>query len=238
MPNQDTLTPREAAEGLGITRRTVYRWIRSGKLQTSKADGKHHINAEQLAAATTWERAIRAFQAHDKTPDAPDMAWIPIKVGEMTRKLDRQMAEVSFTLSASMRSALASIPTIPSDLLQRFHRLFPWPRWTTKRARYATLYACWVVLENPHGEQVVKQIHKACPPAEMTQKDMFEAAAVLLGDTRVAVDRRLRRAIKRGMVHIEHADGTRERVRIWPGPDVDDWHRFLEAWLRRRSRSY
>ncbi len=45
---QEIYTTGEAANVLGVTRRTIYNYIEQGKLQTIKINGRHKISKDQI----------------------------------------------------------------------------------------------------------------------------------------------------------------------------------------------
>ena len=211
-----------------MSRRQIYRWIRSGKLPTTKIDGRHAISAEQLAEAVGVAEATDAFIWCGKSPSFSDghrQLWAFGRqtgnaIKEAQASLGAKVAKMSVPLArlrAQFQKALAlSGAAAPTDSAPR-----AWPDWATRTRRAESLYACWTVLQDPTMDTA-------------TQKDMFEAAAPLLDDTRVALDRRLRRAIASGLVTIRGPNGSLNHPKAWPGPDLDDWHRFLQAWVRTR----
>ena len=230
VPHADTLTPREVAEALSMSRRQIYRWIRSGKLPTTKIDGRHAISAEQLAEAEGVVKATDAFIRCGKRPqflDARRQLWVN------SRQLSQVLKEVRASLAPVLAKS-AGFGVLPEGLRETMAEIASvfgrgpsteepraWPDWATRTRRAEALFACWTVLEDP-----------TMNPA--TQKEMFEAAAPLLGDTWRALDRRLRRAIASGLVTIRGSNGSLNHPKEWPGPDLDDWHRFLQGWVRTR----
>ena len=55
MAGADWLTPEEAARELRITRRTVYQWLRSGKLRGRKVGGAWRVPASAVRAGGVAE---------------------------------------------------------------------------------------------------------------------------------------------------------------------------------------
>lgn len=68
MDRPTTLSPKEVANALGMSRRTIYRWINDGDLQTTQPSGKeksrHRIFERQLAEKIGEEEAAEVFNAY------------------------------------------------------------------------------------------------------------------------------------------------------------------------------
>lgn len=68
MDRPTTLSPKEVAEALGMSRRTIYRWINDGELETTQPSGKaksrHRIFERQLAEKIGEEEARDVFESH------------------------------------------------------------------------------------------------------------------------------------------------------------------------------
>ena len=68
MDRPTTLSPKEVADALGMSRRTIYRWINDGDLETTQPSGKeksrHRIFERQLAAKIGEEEAAEVFNAY------------------------------------------------------------------------------------------------------------------------------------------------------------------------------
>ena len=56
----DDLTPREVADELGVTVRTVQRWIADGRLAATRIGSRVRVSRSSLAAVTTREPATTA----------------------------------------------------------------------------------------------------------------------------------------------------------------------------------
>lgn len=67
MDRPTTLSPKEVADALGMSRRTIYRWINDGDLETTQPSGKvksrHRIFERQLAEKIGKEDAAEVFNA-------------------------------------------------------------------------------------------------------------------------------------------------------------------------------
>lgn len=67
MDRPTTLSPKEVADALGMSRRTIYRWINDGDLQTTQPSGKeksrHRIFERQLAKKIGEEEAAQVFDS-------------------------------------------------------------------------------------------------------------------------------------------------------------------------------
>jgi excisionase family DNA binding protein len=57
------VSPIQIADALDITRRTVYRWIEAGELDTTKIGSHHRISADQLAAKVGEDATRIIFDA-------------------------------------------------------------------------------------------------------------------------------------------------------------------------------
>ena len=55
----DGLTPREVAEELGVTVRTVQRWIADGRLQATRVGSRVRVSRSSLASVTDTAAAPR-----------------------------------------------------------------------------------------------------------------------------------------------------------------------------------
>jgi excisionase family DNA binding protein len=68
MDRPTTLSPKEVADALGMSRRTIYRWINDGDLKTTQPSGKaksrHRIFERQLAAKIGEQDAAEVFEAY------------------------------------------------------------------------------------------------------------------------------------------------------------------------------
>lgn len=67
MDRPTTLSPKEVATALGMSRRTIYRWINDGDLNTTQPSGKaksrHRIFERQLAEKIGEEEASEVFDS-------------------------------------------------------------------------------------------------------------------------------------------------------------------------------
>lgn len=74
MERPTTLSPKEVADALGMSRRTIYRWINDGELETTQPTGKkksrHRIFERQLAAKIGEEEAAEVFDAYAQGEEA------------------------------------------------------------------------------------------------------------------------------------------------------------------------
>ncbi|HEV7199333.1 MAG TPA: helix-turn-helix domain-containing protein, partial [Candidatus Limnocylindria bacterium] len=61
---RDELTPREVALELGVTVRTVQRWIATGRLAGSRVGGRMRVPRSALAAVTGAEPAAGPREIH------------------------------------------------------------------------------------------------------------------------------------------------------------------------------
>ncbi|WP_103019377.1 helix-turn-helix domain-containing protein [Salinibacter altiplanensis] len=68
MDRPTTLSPQEVADALGMSRRTIYRWINDRDLDTTQPSGKaksrHRIFERQLAEKIGEEDAAEVFNAY------------------------------------------------------------------------------------------------------------------------------------------------------------------------------
>jgi excisionase family DNA binding protein len=55
------LTPKQVADAAQVTRRTVYRWIKRGELETVRVDNAHRVTEKQLAEKLGTDAAAAAF---------------------------------------------------------------------------------------------------------------------------------------------------------------------------------
>jgi acetyl-CoA/propionyl-CoA carboxylase biotin carboxyl carrier protein len=62
MPN-DSLTPREVAEELGVTVRTVQRWVADGRLPGTRVGGRVRVSRSSLGAVAEHARGQRGIRA-------------------------------------------------------------------------------------------------------------------------------------------------------------------------------
>ncbi len=67
MDRPTTLSPKEVADALGMSRRTIYRWINDGDLETTQPSGKaksrHRIFERQLAEKIGEDEARDVFES-------------------------------------------------------------------------------------------------------------------------------------------------------------------------------
>lgn len=54
------MSPREVAELLGVSRRTIYRWLRTRELPSVKVAGTRRISRDEVAKLTGREEDIHA----------------------------------------------------------------------------------------------------------------------------------------------------------------------------------
>ncbi len=68
----ELLTPREVADALGVTPRTVQRWVATGRLPATRVGGRVRVSRSSLAAVAPPD-LVRAPDeaAHSVTPPAP-----------------------------------------------------------------------------------------------------------------------------------------------------------------------
>ncbi|MFB6280379.1 MAG: GIY-YIG nuclease family protein [Salinibacter sp.] len=66
LPQPERLTANEVASALGMSRRSVYRWVQQGLLETNQEEGRgrHQISEEQLADFLGEEEAAEVFNAY------------------------------------------------------------------------------------------------------------------------------------------------------------------------------
>lgn len=68
MDRPTTLSPKKVADALGMSRRTIYRWINDGELSTTQPSGKaksrHRIFERQLAEKIGEDEAAEVFDAY------------------------------------------------------------------------------------------------------------------------------------------------------------------------------
>ncbi|TMB52570.1 MAG: helix-turn-helix domain-containing protein, partial [Chloroflexi bacterium] len=56
----DELTPRQVAEALGVTPRTVQRWIATGRLAATRVGGRQRVSRSSLAAVAGGETPVQS----------------------------------------------------------------------------------------------------------------------------------------------------------------------------------
>ena len=69
---KELLSPEEVADELKVTKRTVYNWLRSGKLRGRKFGGVWRISASALAIPPESAEASSATQAEPQPVAEPD----------------------------------------------------------------------------------------------------------------------------------------------------------------------
>ena len=138
----DALSAHAAAARLGVSDRTVRRWIASGRLRADKAAGEFQITLEDLDTLTGHAAAAAAAPGHE-----PDNAAAPATEGS---RLD---AAPAAALSADLSGLIAMIERQQEQLLERTEAAGMW------QARAMMLEERMKALEAP------KPVPEFVPPA-------------------------------------------------------------------------
>lgn len=71
MTTPAVLSPQEVADALDMSRRQVYRWLRSGELPHQKIDGNYKITEDQLVEKVGDQLATEVFRRAGESREPP-----------------------------------------------------------------------------------------------------------------------------------------------------------------------
>ncbi len=83
----DTLSPREVAEELGVTGRTVQRWISTGRLQAQRVGGRLRVSRASLAAVAPQDAPPGQESRRIRTLLIANRGEIAVRVARTARRL-------------------------------------------------------------------------------------------------------------------------------------------------------
>jgi len=87
MPDE-TLTPRQVAEELGVTIRTVQRWVADGRLAAARVGGRMRVSRSSLGAVA------RVAAGPQQSPTRPVRALLIANRGEIVQRIARTARQV------------------------------------------------------------------------------------------------------------------------------------------------
>jgi excisionase family DNA binding protein len=88
-PSYVNYTAREVAEALGITERTVRRWIEAGRLNATKEHGAFRID---ISEARTVLSESRAGTSHGRASLQERVAWLETENARLWHLLERAVS--------------------------------------------------------------------------------------------------------------------------------------------------
>ena len=121
----DTVSVKEAATVLGVSARTVRRWIAQGKLPASKVGRSYHIATPDLEAATTARR--QAAPSATAVGQSDLVAFID----RLTQENVRLAGQVGF-LQAQLQNAQDEVKLLTAGQMEEQPRK-PWWRRLLRR---------------------------------------------------------------------------------------------------------
>ena len=153
----DALSAHAAAARLGVSDRTVRRWIASGRLRADKAAGEFQITLEDLDTLAGHAAAAAAAPGHE-----PDTAAAPATEGS------RLGAAPAAALSADLSGLIAMIERQQEQLLERTEAAAMW------QARAMMLEERMKALEAPKEAPAPEPAPSPTPPSVAGWSDRWQ----------------------------------------------------------------